>query len=192
MKSQKMRIGNRTFISYACEVLVYIILFFFIAVVSPRYVYGKSVVEGHSMENTLFNKDVLIQEKISYMLTDPKRYDIVIVTPWEEEAISNPDAEHWVKRIIGLPGETIQIIESRIYIDGELLENEYYGTGKITNYGIAAEPYQIAEAEYFLMGDNREGFESYDSRDVGTFKREQIEGQVIFRLYPFDRIGILK
>lgn len=148
------------------------------------------------MQTTLKSKDILIQDKISYRFVDPKRYDIVILLPWEKDLSDNiPEKkkDHWVKRIIGLPGETIQIIEGKIYINGNELKDDCYGTGEITYYGVAEKPFVIPEGEYFVMGDNREGDSSWDSRyeEVGTIKREQIEGRVIFRLAPLDSIGIV-
>ena len=99
--------------------------------------------------------------------------------------------EYYVKRIIGLPGETIQITGDNIYIDGSLLE-ENYGKMPITNPGIAEEPLKLGDDEYFVMGDNRKV--SLDSRyeEVGPVQKEEIAGRAILRIWPFDSFGKIK
>ena len=97
--------------------------------------------------------------------------------------------EYYVKRVIGLPGETVQIIGEEIYINGELLKEDY-GKEPITNPGRAAEPITLGEDEYFVLGDNREV--SLDSRytQVGNVKRENIGGKAILRIWPLNQFGI--
>lgn len=171
------------------ECMVYVLIFVFFVIISPRYIWAKAIVEGDSMESTLQNEDILIQEKINYRFNEPARYDIVVF----KSTVSGKE-EYWVKRIIGLPGETVQIIEGDIYIDGENLGERAKGTGEISYYGIAEEPYKIPKGEYFVMGDNRVGNESWDSRyeEVGTIKKEQIVGHVIARIYPLNKFGFIK
>lgn len=173
-----------------CRVALYICLyggiFLFASYVMPTYVCGKVTVDGNSMLNTLHDGDHLINEKISYRFEMPQRFDIVIVTPYTTAEQAGQDDDYWVKRIIGMPGETIQIKSGQVYINGELLEEDSYGSGDITYEGIAEQEYRIPEGEYFLMGDNRIGKRSYDSRyeEIGTFSMEQIVGKVIFRTSP--------
>ena len=134
------------------------------------------------MEATLSNGDQLIVDKISYRFRDPKRYDI-IVFPFRYE-----DNTFYIKRIIGLPGETIQIDgEGNIWVNGEILE-ESYGRDP----GLAAEPITLGEDEYFVMGDNRNN--SSDSRveAVGNIHRNEIIGRAFIRIWPLSKFGILK
>jgi signal peptidase I len=143
-------------------------------------------VDGHSMNPTLDDNDSLWVDKISYEIGDPKRFDIIIFD-YDE----NTD---YVKRIIGLPGETVRIDQDgNIYINGEILE-ENYGSERIrsTNVGRAGQTIQLGEDEYFVLGDNRNN--SSDSRfaDVGNVKREDIVGKVRLRIYPFSSIGFIK
>ncbi len=136
------------------------------------------------MMDTLLDEDNLIVEKISYHFDNPKRFDIIVFYPYGRE-----DKEHYfIKRVIGLPGEKIQIIGENIYINDEILE-ESYGKDPITYPGLAVEPILLEEDEYFVLGDNREI--SRDSRfeDVGPVKRDLIEGKVLIRLYPFASFG---
>ena len=115
------------------------------------FVGQRTEVEGASMENTLHNGDNLIVDKLSYRFRDPERFDI-IVFPFQYQTNT-----YYIKRIIGLPGETVQIMEDgSIYINGEKME-ESYGREVIQpeTIGRAAEPIILGEDEYFVMGDNR-------------------------------------
>ncbi len=155
------------------------------------FVGQRTVVKGSSMEPTLYGTDVndpekkgdnLIVDKLTYRFSDPKRFDI-IVFPYKYTG------EFFIKRIIGLPGETVQIDENGyIYINGEILK-EGYGKEVIADPGRALEPVQLGEDEYFVMGDNRK-----DSRDpsVGNIHRSEIVGRAWIRIWPFSRFGILQ
>lgn len=152
------------------------------------FVGQRTEVDGSSMEPMLSDGDNLIVDKISYHFRDPQRYDI-IVFPFKYE-----ENTYYIKRIIGLPGETVQIDEKgNIYINGEVLQ-ENYGREIIRaeRVGIAANPIVLGEDEYFVMGDNRNG--STDSRDklVGNISREDIIGRAWIRIWPLDKIGVLK
>jgi len=170
------------------EFAIYAVIVLTAFFVTRKYVGAGVIVEGSSMELTLQDRDRLIEEKISYYLREPERYDVVIIdSPVEPN-------KYWVKRIIGLPGETLQIIDGSIYVDGRLLEDENYGTGSIDYLGVLENPFTVPTGEYFLMGDNREGGESWDSRysAIGTITRDKIEGRVICRIFPFDSVGKIK
>ena len=150
-----------------------------------RYIGQRTVVIGSSMESTLSDGDNLIVDKISYRLYPPKRYDI-IVFPYEQK-----DNTYYIKRIIGLPGETVRIdLDGTIYIDGGELE-ESYGREVIKDPGMAAEGITLNSDEYFVLGDNRNN--SCDSRDpdVGILKSSNIIGRALIRVYPFDKIKLL-
>ena len=152
------------------------------------FVGQRTEVEGASMENTLHNGDNLIVDKLSYRFHDPERFDI-IVFPFQYQSNT-----YYIKRIIGLPGETVQIMEDgSIYINGEKLE-ESYGREVIKpeTIGRAADPIVLGEDEYFVMGDNRNN--SSDSRTdmVGNIKREDIIGKAWLRIWPLSDFGVLK
>ena len=138
------------------------------------------------METTLSDGDNLIVDKLTYHFSDPERFDI-IVFPFQYE-----ENTYYVKRIIGLPGETVQIdLEGNIYINGEILEEDY-GLEPILFPGLAAEPITLGEDEYFVLGDNRNN--SSDSRDasVGNIHRDDIVGKAWVRIWPLNKIGVLK
>ncbi len=152
------------------------------------FVIQRTEVEGSSMEGTLSHGDNLFVDKISYRFNEPERFDI-IVFPFQYQ-----EDTYYIKRIIGLPGETIQIDEKgNIYIDGEILQ-ESYGREVIKpdNLGRAAEPVTLGEDEYFVMGDNRNN--SSDSRTelVGNIHRDDIIGRAWVRIWPFEKMCVLK
>ena len=152
------------------------------------FVGQRTEVEGASMENTLHNGDNLIVDKLSYRFHDPERFDI-IVFPFQFQ-----DNTYYIKRIIGLPGETVQIMDDgSIYINGEKLE-ENYGMEVIKpeTIGRAAEPIELGDDAYFVMGDNRNN--SSDSRTdmVGNIKRENIIGKAWLRIWPVSDFGVLQ
>lgn len=165
---------------------VYILIVFVLTFLVINYVGQRTQVSGSSMESTLSDKDNLIVDKISYRFHDPERFDIIVFPYLHKEDT------YYIKRIIGLPGETVQIDESgNIYINGSVLE-ESYGREVIENPGTAAEMIQLGEDEYFVLGDNRNA--SSDSRDpsVGLILRENIIGRAWLRIYPFDKFGFIK
>lgn len=150
------------------------------------YVGQRTNVSGASMEPTLHDGDNLIVDKISYRFEEPQRFDI-IVFPFRYK-----EKTYYIKRIIGLPGETVYIDEEgHIYIDGEVLE-ESYGKEVIEDPGRAYEPITLGEDEYFVMGDNRNN--SSDSRDpvVGNIHRDELIGKAWMRIWPFNKIGMIK
>lgn len=151
-----------------------------LALIITQYVAHHTSVEGSSMETTLADGDRIIVENISYYLHEPERFDIVV--------FPNDQGINYIKRIIGLPGETIRITDGYIYINGNMLD-ESYGNEVIIDAGLAADEIVLGQNEYFVLGDNRNG--SIDSRkpEVGTVKREQIKGKAWFRFYPFSKIG---
>ncbi len=151
-----------------------------------HFVGQRTQVQGSSMEPKLSSEDNLIVDKISYRFHDPERFDIVVF-PFRYE-----ENTFYIKRVIGLPGETIRIDEmGNILIDGEILE-ESYGKEVIQNPGRAYEDIVLADDEYFLMGDNRNN--STDSRDpsVGNVRRDEIIGRAWLRIWPFNKFGFIK
>ena len=136
--------------------IVYIGIIVGITYLIITYVGQRTTVSGSSMETTLSDGDNLIVDKISYRFKEPERYDI-IVFPYKYE-----ENTYYIKRIIGLPGETVQVIDGYTYINGKRLESDIYGAEVMEAAGIAEDPIVLGEEEYFVLGDNRN--HSSDSR----------------------------
>ena len=166
--------------------VAYIVVLVCTVHLTVTYVGQRTVVAGDSMLNTLHDKDNLIIDKVSYRFRDPERYEI-IVFPYR-----HAEETFYIKRIIGLPGETVQIKDGYVYINEQKLE-ETFGREVIRadRYGQAAEPITLGEDEYFVLGDNRN--ESADSREtsVGILKREDLIGRAWVRIWPLDSFGSL-
>ncbi len=155
-----------------------------IALLIVTYVGQRTIVIGSSMETTLSDGDNLIVDKLSYRFSEPERYDIVVF-PYKYEK------KNYVKRLIGLPGDTVQIKDGYVYINDALLSSDIYGAEVMHYANLAAEPMTLGDDEYFVLGDNRN--HSSDSRNplVGVLKQEDIIGKAWVRIYPFDKIGKL-
>lgn len=165
------------------EILFYIAIILFCFNVVPRYMIQRTIVDGDSMMDTFTDRDNLLVEKVSYHLGDPKRFDVIVFYPYGRD-----EEEYYIKRIIGLPGETVQIIGSQIYINGEVLEEDY-GKDPIDYAGIVEEPQTLGEDEFFVLGDNREVSQDSRYEEVGFVKRKNIEGRAILRIFPFSKFG---
>ena len=163
---------------------------FIVVVVAASYlivtfVGQRTEVSGSSMETTLSSGDQLIVDKISYRFRDPKRYDIVVF-PYRYE-----ESTYYIKRIIGLPGETVQIVDGMVYINGSPL-NEHYGNEVIEDPGSAAEPITLGDDEYFVLGDNRNNSQDSRASNVGLIHRDELLGRAWVRIWPLDEFGVIK
>lgn len=164
------------------------------------FVGNRSEVIGHSMEGTLHDGESVWLDKLTYRFQDPKRFDIVVF-PYQDSDT------YFIKRIIGLPGETVYISpEGTIYIgteetlhkeaDGSIFNEaealqENYGNDVIREElrGIAAEPITLGENEYFVLGDNRNNSQDSRFEEVGPIPIDIIQGRAVFRMWPLNRIG---
>lgn len=164
--------------------LFYIVLIIALTYGIITYVGQRTRVSGNSMLTTLHDNDNLIVDKISYRLREPKRFEI-IVFPYQYG-----ENTYYIKRIIGMPGETVQIIDGYVYIDGEKLE-ESYGMEVMNDPGIAEDPIELGRDEYFVLGDNRNNSSDSRSADVGVIEKENIVGRAWIRIWPLDSIGVV-
>lgn len=178
-KKKELRKAVLTVVLYAAVITAVVFLF-------QRFLYAPMRVVGDSMNPALADKDILLVSKLAYEKGDPERFDLVgFYYKYDIHTM-------YIKRVIGLPGETVEIKNNTIYIDSEELKEYYgiYGEGqkRMEDYG----PYTLKSDEYFVLGDNRD--HSVDSRsgDVGPVERSMFIGKAAFRLWPFHAIGSLK
>ncbi len=184
MKNSKLKLFLKEILGTGVYLLVVLLATYLLI----TYVVQRTEVNGASMEPTLHDQDNLFVDKITYRFNDPERFD-VIVFPFHYQ-----EETYYIKRIIGLPGETVQIDENGvIYINGEVLA-ESYGKEVIQSdkIGLAIEPVTLGENEYFVLGDNRN--DSFDSRyaQVGNISRDEIIGRAWLRIWPFEDFGFVK
>ena len=135
--------------------------------------FEKARVYGHSMEPVLKDDQTVLVDKLAYRLGEPERFDVIVFRDRREEG------RYYMKRIVGLPGETVQIADGRVTIDGVLLE-EPSEREEIRDARRASEPVVLGQAEYFVLGDNRNGSSYSRDSDIGNVSAEQIIGRVVF------------
>lgn len=177
------------------EVIVYLLIIVFCIHVVPTYILQRTVVSGESMEDTLHNGESLLVNKLSYRFHDPERYDIIVFYPKGHDV-----DEYYVKRIYGLPGETVYIKNNAIYINGEKVDDPYAKDAMDESeieLGTEEAPYTLKDDEYYVLGDHRSV--SLDSRFIqtgvhgedapGPVKRENIAGKVFVRIWPLNKFG---
>ncbi len=155
-----------------------------LALLIQAFIVRPFIVSGSSMDPTIKDKEYLIIDEVSYRFREPVRGDVVVF-----KAPPEPD-KYYIKRIIGLPGETVTIRQGKVTIinaehpDGLVLDEPY-----ITHPEQDTVTEVVPEGSYFVMGDNRAG--SYDSRRWGPLEKEEIRGRAVLRLLPFTAIDYL-
>lgn len=146
----------------------------------------KVSVIGESMRPGLENGDITIVNRLAYDIRKPKRGDVIAFKP-----NGNENSHYYIKRIIGLPGETITYEEGELYVDGELLEEDYEVT-KILELGLLEDEIELDKDEYFVLGDDRQNSEDSRMESLGNVKRSEIEGKVWFVVSPIRNWGFVK
>jgi signal peptidase I len=180
----KNRIAN-PFVKSLVEWLLSIALAFLLFFIFRNYVFRFANVKGSSMEPTLMHNDMVLLSRYSYRLSDPVPGDI-IAFPFKE----NP-SEYYIKRVVGLPGDEINLSEQRFLVNGKPLDDMFSRDG-IFSMGDVQFPLIVEENTYFMLGDNRNG--SKDSRfsSVGCIERDDMVGKVIFRVWPPRSLGTVE
>jgi signal peptidase I, bacterial type len=149
--------------------------------------FGKQIDNnGDSMKPILESGDTILVNRIIYDASAPKRGDIIVFRPNGDQ-----HSYFYIKRIVGLPNETIEIKEGAIYINGDVYE-EAYETSALTDAGVAENPVKLAGDEYFVLGDHRENSEDSRMADIGNVKVTEIEGKAWFITSPHNKFGFIK
>src|SRR3989338_7863245 len=172
--------------SYAIEFFETLVIFGAIFASIYLFVAQFHKVSGNSMVPTLHTGDYLITEKLSYRFKDPKQGEIIV--------LKNPrdESQDFIKRIIAVPGDTIQIINNVVYLNGQPLQETYLPSDTPTPAGAfltEGSLVKVASNQYFVFGDNRE--HSSDSREWGPVTKEEIVGHAFFRYFPLQAMDLL-
>lgn len=180
-RGEKYRDPNLNIVQELLSLIVYIGVVILICFIIMNFVGGRVQVEGPSMQDTLYTGDNLWVDRVSYKFSDPKRFDVVVFPV--------ADGSYYIKRVIGLPGEKVQILPDGTILINDKALDEHYGKETIWDPGIAAQPFYLGEDEYFVLGDNRN--DSHDSRasDIGNISKDDIFGKAVFRLSPIEKFG---
>lgn len=167
----------REFIFDFVKLIVVIVVILFLMI----YVVSITQVVGSSMSSTLQDGDVLILNKIKYRFTDIKRGDII--------SLEYADTKYLIKRVIGLPGDTVSIRDNTLYINGEVYVENYLDEGLVyDDFDLSSLGYDvIPEDMYLVLGDNRP--DSLDSREIGLISKDGVIGKVSFRIWPLNKLA---
>ena len=146
----------------------------------------RTTVIGVSMEDTLYSGQTILVNRIAYLLFPPKSGDIVVFLP-----NGNANTHYYIKRVVGVPGDTVEFRDGRLYVNGIKEENEEYD--KVADPGIAEEPIALGADEFFVLGDNRNNSEDSRSGNIGMVHRNLITGKVWFQLGTKQKqMGLMK
>lgn len=176
---EKLLTPIRNFLEFIKEPLLAVLA----ALLITQFLFAHTRIPTPSMEPTIMTGDHMIINRLPYYYRDPVRNEIVIF---------KHDGDLLVKRLIGEPGDTIDLIDGHVYVNDELLDESAYLSPSVESYPLSSSitfPFVVPEGHYFMMGDNRT--RSADSRMFGPISRDVIVAQGGFRIYPFNNIGII-
>jgi len=175
---------EKSFLRDLLELVLYLAAAVVICLLIVNFIAVRSIVDGNSMYPLLNDGDNLIVEKVSYYFHEPERFDVIVFE------LKNEPGTHYIKRIIGLPGERVRVADGIVYINGEPLTEDVYGREPMEKSYRAAEEITLGEDEYFVLGDNRN--HSQDSRTVyvGNVERKQFVGRAWLRFWPFSAFKV--
>ena len=182
-KEKKVELRHvKGFFSWIFEILLVVVLtatfvYFFCVVVT---------VLGPSMEPTLENRERVLMERFIYLFTPPSANDLIVFSYGRTQ-----NSQYFIKRVIAVPGDTVQIVNGKVLVNGEPFE-ERGDFPLIESAMIAQEPVKVGEDEFFVLGDNRNNSEDSRFAGVGNVKREDIRGRVWFRISPLRRFGFVR
>ena len=172
---------NKTKIKNIIKEIIPYVVILIVVILIKTYLVSPIQVNGVSMMNTLHDRDIMILNKINYRFNKIKRFDIVVVKYQDT---------YLIKRVIGLPGESIEYKDNKLYVDGKYIKEDFLSQDTITEdftLNDVINEKTIPKNTYFVMGDNRE--HSSDSRVLGVFSKKEIEGKTSLTIFPLGRIG---
>lgn len=181
---QKSFFGNLG--GYAVEFIETIVIFGAIFAAIYLFIAQFHKVSGNSMVPTMHNGDYLITEKVSYKFREPKHGEIIVLKNPKDES------QDFIKRIIAVPGDTLRITNNLVYVNDQILNENYLPSNTPTHAGAfvrEGDIIKVGNNQYFAFGDNRE--HSSDSREWGPVTKQEIVGRALFRYFPIPDIGLL-
>ena len=168
-------------IKFLKDIFPYVLIIILVVLIRT-FIVTPAQVDGSSMKPSLNDNNLVILNKLDYRLNDIKSFDVVVVDIKTEKII---------KRVIGLPGDTVSYKNKTLYINGKKVEENFTHTNDTRDFKLGDIGYQkIPGDKYFVVGDNRNN--SMDSRIIGLVDKDQILGSVSFRFFPFNKIGKVK
>lgn len=184
-KERRIKLLKETLL-YFVEIALVILIAWLIV----RFAMKPASMIGSSMEPTLYNGEDVIINKTSYAVLTPKRHAVIAFYPEQKEGDETvfDDSSILIRRVLGLPGETVQIKNGHLWIDGEEIE-EKYQYEPMVSAGRASSEIRLAEDEYFVLSDNRTDMDDSRNTSFTVVKKENIIGKVILSLNPFSLIG---
>lgn len=181
---QKRYVENTKLLN-VCKFIADAIMVIVFAYVLILFSCDRTTIVGGSMQNSIANGDTVLINRMAYCVSGPKRNAIVAFEPSGLES-----SKIYVKRVIGLPGETIQIKNGKVYINGNVLENDI-SEDNILTPGIASNEIKLGSDEYFVLGDNRNNSEDSRFANIGIVKRSHIVGSVWMIMTPFSHMSLI-
>lgn len=181
-KRRKMKLSTaKSVAAWAVEILIVLLVAFVLV-----YCAGMRVtMVGNSMESTVSDGSQILVNRFIYNVKSPKSGDVIVFLP-----NGNEKSHYYVKRVIGVPGDKVQIKSGLLYVNGELYDTE--DTDTIKNAGVAEEEITVGEDEYFVLGDNRNSSEDSRYANIGNIKKEYIKGKAWFVVRPFKKMGRIR
>lgn len=181
---QKKKV-NMTVVKEVCIWALEILIVLLVAFTLVYFVGMRTSVVGQSMAETLNGGDEILVNRFIYKVTNPKRNDIIVFLP-----NGNEKSHFYVKRVIGVPGDTVRIDNGVIYVNGQAYKDEIE-TAAIEEAGLAAEEITLGSDEFFVLGDNRNNSEDSRYANIGNIKKEYIIGKAWFRVAPWGDFGFI-
>ena len=176
MKIKKQESGFLIILDILTQLAVILSLAWFVV-----FIFGeRTYMVGQSMSPQIEQGEIALINKVAYTFFKPKRYDVI--------AFKNSDGRECIRRVIGLPGETVNIRNGMVYVNGEVIDRFY----EASSAGLAADEVKLLGNEYFVLGDNRVGSEDSRTSTIGNVTGDMIIGNVWLRALPIKRIGFIR
>ena len=177
---------NLPLVREVLSLIVEIVVVIGLAYVLVSFFGIRTNVVGQAMEQTLENDDDILVNKFAYIISKPKQGDVIVFLP-----NGNKKSHYYVRRVVAVPGDTVQIKDGALYVNDELYK-ESTDVASMEDAGIASDAIKLEKDEYFVLGDNRNNSEDSRYANIGNVKRDYIIGKAWFRFSGFGSFGTIK